>query len=67
MISFDHIHDRTASAASGAGTGRIGSNWGWYGVDQAEEILKDQWNALASRLRLPRAPRKFAFMSLNPA
>ena len=67
VISFDHIHDRTASAASGAGTGRIGSNWGWYGVDQAEEILKDQWNALASRLRLPRAPRKFAFMSLNPA
>jgi hypothetical protein len=67
VISFDHIKDRTSAAASGAGTGRIGSNWGWCGVDQAEEIEEQHWDALMSRLRLPRAPRKFGFMSLNPA
>ena len=66
-IGFDHIKDRTSGAASGAGTGRIGANWGWYGVDQAEEIEEQHWDALASRLRLPRAPRKFGCMSLNPA
>ena len=67
IITFDHIKDRTSSSAAGTGTGRIGSNWGWYGVDQAEEITQDQWNALASRLRLPRAPKKFGFCTLNPA
>lgn len=67
IISFDHIKDRTSAAASGAGTSRIGSNWGWYGVDQAEEIEETAWDALTSRLRLPRAPKKFGFMSLNPA
>ena len=67
VVSFDHIKDRTAASSSGAATGRIGSNWGFFGVDQGEEILEDQWNALASRLRLPRAPRKFGFASINPA
>ena len=67
IISFDHIKDRTSAAAAGTGTGRIGSNWGWFGIDQAEETLEDQWNALISRLRLPRAPKKFGFMTLNPA
>ena len=67
IITFDHIKDRTSSSAAGTGTGRIGSNWGWFGVDQAEEITQDQWNALASRLRLPRAPKKFGFCTLNPA
>jgi hypothetical protein len=67
VISFDHIKDSTSGAASGSGTRRIGSNWGWFGVDQGEEIEMEQWDALASRLRLPRAPRKFGFMSLNPA
>ena len=67
VVSFDHIKDRTAASASGAATGRIGSSWGWFGVDQGEEILEEQWDALTSRIRLPRAPRKFGFMSLNPA
>ena len=62
IITFDHIKDRTSSSAAGTGTGRIGSNWGWFGVDQAEEITQDQWNALASRLRLPRAPKNLDFV-----
>ena len=66
IISFDHVKDGTAGSASGSGTRRIGSNWGWFGVDQCEELEMEQWDSLASRLRLPRAPRKFGFASLNP-
>jgi hypothetical protein len=67
VISFDHVKDGTAGSASGGGTRRIGANWGWFGLDQGEENEMDQWDSLASRLRLPRATRKFGFMSLNPA
>lgn len=64
VVSFDHIKD--SSGGAGTGTKRIGSNWGWFGVDQGEETDATHWDALISRLRLPRAPRKFGFMSLNP-
>ena len=67
IVRFDHIKDQAAGAGAGVGTRRVGSNWGWFGVDQLEETLEDHWNALASRLRLPRAPRKFGFATLNPA
>lgn len=67
VVSFDHIKDSTSGAGAGVGTRRIGSNWGWFGVDQGEEIEMAHFDALASRLRLPRAPKKFGFMSLNPA
>ena len=67
VIEFSHIKDGTGGSGAGTGTRRIGSNWGWLGVDQAEEITKEHWDALVSRLRLPRAPKKFGFMSLNPA
>jgi hypothetical protein len=67
VISFDHIKDSTGGAGAGTGTRRIGANWGWFGVDQAEEITPDHWDALISRLRLPRAPKKFGFGSMNPA
>jgi hypothetical protein len=67
VISFEHIKDSTSGAGAGVGTRRIGSNWGFFGVDQGEEIEKPHWDALASRLRLPRAPKKFGFASINPA
>ena len=67
VISFDHIKDATGSAGAGTGTRRIGSNWGWFGVDQGEETESDHFDALISRLRLPRAARKFGFMTINPA
>jgi hypothetical protein len=67
IIDFAHIKDATGAAGAGTGTRRIGSNWGWLGVDQGEEIESDHWDALISRLRLPRAPRKFGFMTINPA
>ena len=67
VVEFAHIKDGTGGSGAGTGTRRIGSSWGWMGVDQAEEITKEQWDALVSRLRLPRAPKKFGFMSLNPA
>ena len=67
VISFDHIKDATGGAGAGTGTRRIGANWGWFGVDQTEEITADHWDALISRLRLPRAPKKFGFGSMNPA
>lgn len=66
IVSFDHIKDSTSGAGAGTGTRRIGSNWGWFGVDQGEETEMEHFDALASRLRLPRAPKKFGFMSLNP-
>lgn len=64
VISFAHIKD----GAGGAGTGTriIGANFGWFGCDQTEEITPDHWGALISRLRLPRAPKKFGFGSMNP-
>lgn len=67
VVSFDHIKDSASGAGAGVGTRRIGSNWGWFGVDQGEEIEKAHWDALCSRLRLPRAPKKFGFADLNPA
>jgi hypothetical protein len=67
VISFDHIKDSASGAGAGVGTRRIGSNWGWFCVDQGEEIEKAHWDALASRLRLPRAPKKFGFATINPA
>lgn len=65
VISFNHIKD----SAGGAGTGTrvIGANFGWFGVDQCEEITPEHWDALISRLRLPRAPKKFGFGSMNPS
>src|SRR5579872_571452 len=65
VISFEHIKD--SSGGAGTGTRRIGANWGWFGVSQTEEITKEQWDALISRLRLPRAPKKFGFGDMNPA
>src|ERR1700677_4833989 len=64
VISFNHIKD----SAGGAGTGTrvIGANFGWFGVDQTEEITPEHWHALIARLRLPRAPKKFGFGSMNP-
>lgn len=64
VISFEHIKD--AGQGAGTGTKRIGSNWGWFGVDQMEEISLDHYNALLSRLRKTGIPRKFGFGSLNP-
>lgn len=64
LISFEHIKDSGANA--GTGTKRIGANWGWFGVDQMEEITHDHYNALLSRLRKVGVPRKFGFGSLNP-
>lgn len=66
VIEFGHIKDGTGGSGAGTGTRRIGSNWSWFGVDQAEEITLEHWDALISRLRLPRVPKKFGFMSLNP-
>ncbi|HEY6766633.1 MAG TPA: hypothetical protein VI386_17880 [Candidatus Sulfotelmatobacter sp.] len=65
VISFAHIKD----SAGGAGTGTrvIGANFGFFGIDQCEEVTPEHWNALISRLRLPRAPKKFGFGSMNPA
>lgn len=63
VITFQHLHDAHSSTKSG----RIGANLGFACIDQAEEILEEQWDTMASRLRLPRAPKKFLFGSLNPA
>lgn len=65
VITFEHIKD--SSGGAGTGTRRIGSNWGWFGVSQMEEITEDHWNALGSRLRLTRARKQFGFGDLNPA
>lgn len=65
VISFEHLHD--AGTGSGAKTRRLGANLGWFGLDQAEETQPEHWDAMVSRLRLPRAPKKFGFGTMNPA
>lgn len=63
LIILNHLHD----ASSAAKTRRIGSNLGWFGIDQLEECQKEHWDAMISRLSLPAAPKKFGFATLNPA
>lgn len=65
IISFEHLHD--AGGGSGAKTRRIGANLSFFGVDQAEETNIEHFNAMVSRLRLPRIPKKFGMLALNPA
>lgn len=62
QILFRHLHDANAAAK----TRRVGANLGFYGVDQAEEIGIEHWDAMTSRLRLPLAPKKFGFLAINP-
>ena len=63
VIMFRHLHDAHAQSK----TRRVGANLGWFFIDQMEEITREHWNAMISRLRLPRVPRKFGFGALNPA
>jgi hypothetical protein len=63
VIMFRHLHDAHAQSK----TRRVGANLGWFFIDQAEETQRDHWNAMISRLRLPRVPKKFGFGALNPA
>lgn len=61
VISFEHLHDANSTAK----TRRLGANLGWFGIDQMEECEQMHWDAMISRLRLPRAPKKFGFGVLN--
>lgn len=63
VIMFRHLHDARAQSK----TRRVGANLGWFFIDQMEEIEREHWNAMISRLRLPRVPKKFGFGALNPA
>ena len=67
IVKFEHIKDQSSGKGTGTGTRRVGANWGWFGVDQLEELEEGHWDALISRLRLPRAKKKFGFATLNPA
>lgn len=62
IIYFRHLHD----ASSSAKTRRLGANLGWFAIDQQEECEEMHWDAMISRLRLPRATKKFGFGALNP-
>jgi hypothetical protein len=62
-IYFRHIHDAKAGAAK---TRRVGANLGWFLIDQAEEIEEAHWVSLVSRLRNPKAGKKFGFGTFNP-
>ncbi len=64
QVLFRHIHD--ASAKSATKTRRLGANLGWWAIDQMEECEEVHHNAMISRLRLPRAPKKFGFAAINP-
>lgn len=66
IIMLRHLHDSGAGTNSAAKTRRIGMNLGWLICDQAEELQPEHWNAIISRLSLARAPKKFAFATLNP-
>ena len=41
-------------------------NLGWFYIDQAEEIGEKVFMILQSRLRLPRVPNRFGFITCNP-
>ena len=62
IIMFRHLHDAKAMTK----TRRLGANLGWFFIDQAEECQLEHWNAMTSRLRLIRAPKKFGFLAANP-
>lgn len=71
QIYFRHIHDASAkkkdeATAIGPKTRRLGSNLGWFFIDQMEEIELEHWNAMTSRLRLKTAPARFGFGAVNP-
>jgi hypothetical protein len=64
QIIFRHIHD--PKATGNTKTRRLGANLGWFFLDQMEELEIEHWNAMISRLRLPRARKRFGFGALNP-
>lgn len=71
IIMFRHLHDakaatKTNTSAVNMKTRRVGANLGWFMIDQMEEAEESQWLAMISRLRLPRAKKKFGFATLNP-
>ena len=63
-IYFRHIHD--PNARGGMKTRRVGANLGWFYIDQMEEIDRTHWDTMVSRLRNPKAKKKFGFGTLNP-
>lgn len=64
-IVFRHVHDE-GKKKPGKQSRRVGANLGWFFIDQLEECNVGHWNTLVSRLRLPRAPKKFGFATANP-
>lgn len=64
QVLFRHIHD--ASAKSATKTRRLGANLGWWAIDQMEECEQAHHDAMISRLRLPRVPKRFGFAAINP-
>ena len=58
-IYMDYIIDREAGKAHFAG-----GDWGWFGVSQAEEITRDDFNKLLGRLSR-RVPRNYALLEFN--
>ncbi|MCI0348994.1 MAG: phage terminase large subunit [Acidobacteriales bacterium] len=64
QVVFRHIHDSRAKGATKSR--RVGLSLGWFYVDQAEELEISHWNMLIGRLRLPRAQKRFGFLTANP-
>ncbi len=60
-VLFRHIHDADPRRRHITGT-----NLGWFGLDQTEELDISHWNTLLGRLRLPRAKKRFGFGNANP-
>lgn len=64
IIYFSHVRDANAA---GTKTRRTGHNLGWFLLEQAEEITREEWMALCGRLRNPRAKMRYALGNANPA
>jgi hypothetical protein len=59
-VYFDYITDRQSGKFHLAG-----GNWGWFAVDQAEEIGRNDYMKLVSRLSRKEALRKHALINFN--
>ena len=61
VVTFQHIHETRPGRDH-----LSGGNWGWFGIDQAEDILEQDWNKLQGRLRRTHVLHRYAFGVANP-
>ena len=60
-VLFSHIIDPSPTRKH-----HSSANWGWFGIDQAEDVDAHHWNDLQSRLRRPDVGKQIGCGVANP-